>query len=69
MNYYVFSTMKLADQEEDAEWEFVERFNKLGLAEAYVEANLEDGAKAFRYVPAMTEEDAKAQLDMPNRPF
>jgi hypothetical protein len=69
MNYYVFSTLNFSDTEEDPTWEIVERFDDLSEAEAYVRANNQGDAKVFRCVPAASEEDAKAHIDMPNQPF
>lgn len=69
MNYYVFSTTNLTDSEHEPDWELVKCFSDLSEAELYTKNSNREDAKAFRCVPATTEEDARAHIEMPNRPF
>lgn len=69
MNYYVFSTKNFNDKEEEPTWEFVQQFGDLSEAEAFTRGENGDEGVIFRCVPAATEEDARAHIEMPNQPF
>lgn len=69
MNYFVFSKRKDQSPDEDTTWSLSEHFSSLSEAETYLEDNADNSELEYRLVPAQTEEDAKAELDMPYRLF